>query len=75
MATVAQNQFNTGPKSNNKTGFKGVDWVGRHGVFRASIRDGGKKIQIGTFKTAEEASDAYQARAAIIHGRFASHLS
>ena len=44
----------------NKTGFPGVaqnPWSGR---YVATIRVGGKRINLGTFDTAEEAGEAYK---------------
>jgi group I intron endonuclease len=52
---------NLGKKlSNNKSGFCGVYFNKREKKFKTQIRINGKQIHLGYFKTAEEASIAYQ---------------
>lgn len=51
------NMRNRGKNKNNSTGFNGV-YVAASGRFRARIKINGKLINIGTFDTAEEASEA-----------------
>lgn len=59
---------------NPKSGFRGVKRDLRYtSSYTASIRKEGKQVHLGTFRTAKEASDAYQAEAEIVHGEFASH--
>lgn len=60
------NQIN---RARGKTGYMGV----RHnkwGSFEARTRFKGKRIHIGTFKTAEEAYDAYLAKRRELHGDY-----
>lgn len=66
-ATRTQNQCNR--RGNNKLG-KGVN-PSSPGSFRARIRVNGKKISLGSFKTAEEAKAAYERAALKYHGKFA----
>ncbi len=69
-ATNAQNQYNIGARSSNKSGYKGVT---RKTKFRwtASIRVNGNRISLGAFDTAEEAALAYNEAALKLHGEFA----
>jgi hypothetical protein len=53
----------------SKTGFKGV--YNNHKGFMATIKVNGKKIYLGTFKFAEEASGAYDKAAKQYFGEFA----
>jgi hypothetical protein len=57
--TRAVQSRNQNKPSNNTTGFKGVHRS--RDKFRARIRHNEKYVNIGTFKTAEEASIAYDA--------------
>lgn len=66
-----QNIWNSGLKKNNSSGFKGVDFVKSRGLFRARIRTEFGRINLGYFKTAEEASQSYIAAANHHHGIFA----
>lgn len=59
VATRTQNNFNSGVHSNNKSGHRGVSWTPRIGRWRAYI--GGKnRIELGHFKTIDEAIKARQ---------------
>jgi hypothetical protein len=66
-----QNSANRRKPSNNSSGFKGVSWVARKGRWRASLMVNGKSVFQRTFKTPEEAYDAYCREAAKHHGHFA----
>lgn len=59
-----QNQENTGLKSNNSTGFRGVVWYKRHQKFMARVHHHGKQIHLGYFDTAKEAAAAAAAERA-----------
>lgn len=64
QAVNAQNL--QGAKTNNASGFLGVDWRPKRNKWRAQIRIGGVKKEIGNFDTAEQAHQAYiNARASI----------
>lgn len=60
-----QNCENLGVRSDNTTGFRGVRKDNRPGKrpFVARVMNYGKDIYIGSFQTAEEASDAYMKKA------------
>lgn len=56
-----QNQANTGTRKDNTSGVRGVTFHPKHKKFMARIRAGSKRIHLGYFATAEEASAAYEA--------------
>ncbi len=58
LCTPAQNQANTKRSKINKTGYKGVRKT-TNGKYEARIAVNGKRLQVGTFNTAEEAYKAY----------------
>jgi hypothetical protein len=67
-ATRQGNSQNRSKLSSNTSGYVGVAQKGKK--WRAYIRDGCKQKTIGTYDTAEQASEAYQAAAKQIHGEF-----
>lgn len=69
-ATKAQNAYNSGPRSDNKTGFKGVRRLAS-GRFEARIKAAAGQRYIGRFATALEAAAAYAGAAERLHGEFA----
>jgi len=73
LCTIQQNLFNRGPSKNNKCGYKGVRFRPLLGVWIAEIRieKHGKRLHIGTFKTAKEAAIAYNGQVVKYHGEFA----
>jgi hypothetical protein len=72
LCTHAENSRNRRAQKNNTTKYKGVWFSKRDNRFVAETRLNGKKITIGFFKTAEEASEAYKAKVLEIHGAFAN---
>jgi len=60
LATPAENQWNRGKPVNNTTGFKGVSWSKKSNKYQAQISKNGKKIHLGFFNSAEQASKAYK---------------
>ncbi|MCG4256888.1 hypothetical protein K6W27_07520 [Acetobacter senegalensis] len=68
--THKENQRNIGLNSSNTTGFKGVTLCKSSGKFRARIKIDGKKINLGSYATAEEASAVYSKKAKQIYGEF-----
>jgi len=65
-ADRAQQQYNRIMK--NKTGYKGVNLI--NGWYVAKIKHKGKKINLGNFRTAKEAGEAYSRAADWIAGEF-----
>lgn len=70
-ATHAQNLWNAGRRSHNKSGFKGVYKCSTTGRYRAEIRANKKRINLGRFATAEAAAQAYDDAAKLYHREFA----
>lgn len=70
-ATRSQNMFNRQLPS--KLGVRGV-YATRNGTFEARIQVDGVPIQIGTFRSIEEASLAYKAMAKQLYGEFANDI-
>jgi len=70
-ATSQENTFNAKCYSNNKLKIKGVQ-KRENGRYRARIRHNGVLINIGTFATSEEASDAYTAKSKELFGDYSS---
>ena len=71
LATNSQNCSNREKQSNNTSGYKGVCFIKSKEKWRARIGYSGKKIDIGFFDTAKEASYAYKEKAIELHGEFA----
>jgi len=69
-ANRKQNCANCGPRTANKTGYRGVVRHGRG--YSARIGLNYRKLALGYFKTAEEASTAYRKAAREFHGEFAA---
>lgn len=69
-ATRAQNVANTGMRSNNTTGFKGV-FKTKSGRFKSQIKRNRNSDYLGTFDTPEEAHAAFAKRAVEASGSFA----
>lgn len=72
LASRSQNNRNRKKHANNTSGYTGVDVV--NGKYRARIRVGTnpdrKRLHLGHFNTAVEASIAYNKAALIYHGEF-----
>lgn len=73
LAKHYENCANRGIKSDNKSGVKGVFQRPESGKWRAVIssKAAGKRINLGSFATLEEAAAAYAQAAQTIHGEFA----
>ena len=65
-----QNRANSKLASNNTTGYKGV--VAKKNRYQAQITHNRQVINLGSFKTKEEAHQAYCRRAKELHGEFAN---
>jgi hypothetical protein len=69
-ATNSQNALNKRRTRQNTSGFKGVTWHKRTRRWHAQINIGGKNKYIGSFRSPEEAHDAYWRAAQDGHGAF-----
>jgi hypothetical protein len=69
ICTKSQNRKNYSKRSDNTSGFKGVTKNNRN--WRAHINKDGESINLGTFKTKEMATRAYDEAARKYHGEFA----
>lgn len=70
-ASSMENQWNAKRAINNSSGFKGVYFDKRFGVFVARITAHGTSYSLGKFETAAEAGAAYAKAAKFYHGEFA----
>ena len=67
LATRTENLQNTKKARSKHTNLIGVGYCKRDNVFVSSIRADGKRIHLGTFKTAEEAHTAYVVKKKELH--------
>lgn len=70
-ATAAQNTWNRRLSSNNRTGYKGVQFYPNKGRWRAQIRVNRRQISLGYHDTIEQAAAAYNEAALEHFGEFA----
>lgn len=70
-ATQSQNCGNQGIQRNNKSGFKGVDFHVKSGLWRARVTKDYKTINLGFYAKAEEAGAVYIQKAKELFGDFA----
>ncbi len=59
-ATSQENKINSGLKSNNTSGIKGVSWDKKCNRWRVQARVNGKKTYVGIFNDIKDATIAYQ---------------
>lgn len=64
LVTRHQNNGNQSKQSGKSSKYKGVHAL-RNGTFQAAIKNGGKKIHLGTFMTEELAAEAYKEAAMV----------
>jgi HNH endonuclease len=74
LATSQQNKFNTGPKSNNTSGYKGVSWNRKLQKWVAQAVINREHKYLGLHATKESAAEAYSKATASAHGVFAVSL-
>ena len=72
MATRQQNQCNQKIRNDNMSGFKGVSWYKSRNKWLSEIHSNNKKIFIGYFDKLKDAATAYNKKAILLHGEFAS---
>jgi len=72
FATRQQNNQNTGIRSDNTSGFKGVHFDTNQGLWVARIRGGDGRMFLGRFSDPFDAAQAYDAAARQVFGEFAS---
>lgn len=70
LATNAENCRNRGPRSDSKSGLRGVSFDIESGKWRATASDGKRYISIGRFSTSVEAKAAYDKFTSKHHGEF-----
>lgn len=70
VATASQNQWNTGKRSDNVSGYKGVYWEAKRGKWAAYIHHNGKGRHLGYFSSPEKAHEAYIAASVNLRGEF-----
>jgi hypothetical protein len=73
-ASGSQNKHNTGVRSHNTTGARGV-YRTKDGRFVARIKVGDKRVNLGSFDTTEQASEAYEKAAKEAFGLFYRKVS
>lgn len=73
LATNTQNNWNTRPKKNGRSKYKGVCWHEGKQSWMVFIRNGVKRIYLGIFKKEDEikAAKCYDRAAKEFHGEFA----
>lgn len=69
LASSRENKINTGLRSDNITGFRGVSFCTEREKFVAQISHEGKQMNLGRYSTLDGAKAAYAAAAARLHGR------
>lgn len=70
-ATKSQNAANQGVMVTNELGIKGVRWRPKDHLYAATIYVNGKNRHLGSFKTSDEAHQAYCEAAKAAFGEFA----
>ena len=71
LCNNSQNHMNKGVQSNSTTGYKGVSFEKSIGRYRAYLNLNGKRYNLKTWETPEEAALAYNEKAKELFGEFA----
>lgn len=69
-ATNSQNQMNASVRSDNPIGIRGISWDKDARKWRAQINKNGRRINLGRFKTINEAQTVYMQAARKTYGEF-----
>lgn len=72
LATRSQNNMNTGIRSNNKSGHKGISWRKDIGKWHARIKLNGQTILLGNFEVLDDAVAVRRAAERQYFGQFAA---
>jgi len=70
-ASQSQNMCNRPAPKSNKSGYKGVSFHKQSGKWRATIKQNCRQFSLGLYDRKEDAANAYNQAAKIIHGDFA----
>jgi hypothetical protein len=71
LSTHSENTQHQRLRSDNTSGYKGVTYYPRYGLYRAYIGKEGRRYHLGYFADADEAAEAYNSKAMELHGEFA----
>jgi hypothetical protein len=71
QARRSENCCNKPARKDNKAGVKGIHWDKKQKAWRAEIEFEGRRFHLGSFRSAEDAAEAYRYAALERHGRFA----
>jgi hypothetical protein len=75
VVTIAQNNMNSRVRNDSQSGIKGAYYDKKADSYYSRIRVDGENIYLGTFKTAEEAAEAYAEASRKYHGEYGrTHL-
>ena len=70
LATQSQNGANRKDQINNTSGYRGVHFVTKDKVWRATIKINNKTKSLGRYQTAQEASEVYELAADLLFGEY-----
>ena len=70
IATASQNGINSGMRSNNTSGYRGVSWNKKFRKWVASIRHGGHLCYLGSYDRIEDAAEARRKKEIELFGEF-----
>lgn len=68
--TTSQNSINSKKREDNTSGYRGVHFHKRDNKYQARITINNKRLSLGLYNTAEEASKVYEAKAIELFGEF-----
>lgn len=74
VCTIAENLYNQGLRTDNKSGTRGVSWDSRRRLWRARANKFRKEHHIGRFSTLEEAVTARKQAVEKLYGDFSGRL-